>query len=83
MVSGIFIFNFYLFFFDFNQNMMEMMPILPIYSSTFGQMKGIDGVPPPPIYLTTKFLVTTLVETIVEHVYHDSLLRYGDPVVHH
>ena len=29
-------------FFDFDRNMMEMMPILSIYSSTFGLM-GIDG----------------------------------------
>ena len=46
MVSGIFISDFVRFFSDFDQNMMEMMPILPIYSSTFGQMMGIDGVPP-------------------------------------
>ena len=35
------------FFFYFDQTMLEMMPILPIYFSTFGQMgMGIDGVAP-------------------------------------
>ena len=58
MVSGIFISILTDFFFDFDKNMMEMMPILPIYSSTFGQMMGIDGVAPPPLhpnYLTLIF----------------------------
>ena len=40
MASGIFIF-------DFDQKIMEMMTILPIYFSIFGQMgKDIDGVAP-------------------------------------
>ena len=33
--------------YDFDQEIMEIMPILPIYSSTFGQMgMCIDGVVP-------------------------------------
>ena len=46
MVSGIFIFDFDRFFSDFDQNMMEMMAIMPIHYSTFGQIMGIDGVAP-------------------------------------
>ena len=43
MVSGVFNFRF----FDFDRKIMEIMPI---YSSTFGQI-GIDGVAPPPSLL--------------------------------
>ena len=35
--------------------MMEMMPIMPIYSSTFNQMgMGVDGVLPPSATLVVK-----------------------------
>ena len=51
-VSRIFSFDFSILtnFFDFDQEMMKMMPILPINSSTFGQM-GIYGVAPTPFYV--------------------------------
>ena len=48
MVSGIFSFNFSISttnVFCFDQKIMKMMPMLHIYSSTFGQM-GM-GLPPP------------------------------------
>ena len=36
-------------FFDVDRKMMNMMPILPIYSSSFNRIgMGIDGVAPPP-----------------------------------
>ena len=51
MVSEIFIFDFDLFF-DFDRKVIKMMPILPIYSSTFGQMgMAIDGFAPSPNYI--------------------------------
>ena len=51
MVSGLFIFDFLILteiFLDFDRKMFEMIHILPIYYSNFGQMgMGIDGLPPP------------------------------------
>ena len=48
VISGIYIFDFDRFFSDFDQKVMEIMPILPIYCSNFGQMGiCIDGVAPP------------------------------------
>ena len=59
MASEIFIFDFDRFFFDFDQKMMKIVPILSIYSSTFGQMAWssmrLPTPPPPPqLYYTMK-----------------------------
>ena len=52
MVSGTISFDFSIStnkLFDFYQKMMKMMPMLPIYSSSFGKIgMDIDGVAPPP-----------------------------------
>ena len=59
MLSGIFILNFSTlteFLFDFDQ---KMMPILFVYSSTFGQMGiSIYGVPPTISYTTTVYMTS-------------------------
>ena len=62
MLSEIFIFNFSTlteFLFDFDQ---KMMPILFIYSSTFGKMGiSIYGPPPPTISYTTAVYMTSAI----------------------
>ena len=65
MVSGIFSFDNKKI--DFDQKMMKLMPILPIYSSTFGQMsKGHGhiwasmGLPPTSSIVISRNIITII-----------------------
>ena len=65
-------------FFDFDRKMMKMMPVLPIYSSLFGQMgMGIDGVPPSP------FLQNFRVYTKPVHYFARDLTSISENIVWH